>query len=348
MRKLLSEILTSTGEIEVVGLARDGEEAISLAARLKPEVITLDVQMPGRSGVEILPDLLTAHEVPVVMVSALTREGADVTLAALEQGAVDYMPKPEKFQLTEMRQSGPQLVAKVLTAAQSRVRRNRRIPRGRIEPVSHDQKKEVPLQGLQGPRDIVAVIGISTGGPQTLAGILPLLEFPVPPILIVQHMPARFTEVFAERLNRSCPLLVKQAATGDPVLPGQILIAPGGRHVSVVGKPPKVVAELSDADPVSGHRPSIDVLFRTAAHVYGAGSIGFLMTGMGRDGVDGCQAIIASGGMTYAQDEATSIVYGMNKAAWLEGAARAQFQPEELPTILRLHARRGGKTNPES
>jgi two-component system chemotaxis response regulator CheB len=331
MRTVLAEILSSTGEIAVVGTARDGEQAIEEARRLKPDVITLDVQMPGRSGVEILPDLLAAHEAPVVMVSALTQEGADVTLAALELGAVDYMPKPDRFQLSEMRQGGQQLVSKVLTAAQGRVRRvNRPAPTG----VTARRPRPAPPAD-PGPADAVAVIGISTGGPQTLAAIVPLIEPPMPPILIVQHMPPRFTGVFAERLNRHAALSVKEAEEGDAVAPGRILIAPGGRHLLLSGRPPRVRVSLSEDPPVSGHRPSIDVLFQEAAQTYGARSAAFLMTGMGRDGVEGCRTILGAGGETFAQDETTSIVYGMNKAAITEGTARHVFKAEELPALLR-------------
>jgi two-component system chemotaxis response regulator CheB len=335
MRTVLAEILASTGEIVVVGTARDGEQAIEEARRLKPDVITLDVQMPGRSGVEILPDLLAAHEAPVVMVSALTKEGADVTLAALELGAVDYMAKPERFQLAEMRQGGNQLVAKVLTAAQSRVRRARRPAQlGGTVARRVSLRAGGPSTEL-GPANAVAVIGISTGGPQTLAAIVPLLEPPMPPIVIVQHMPPRFTAVFADRLNRHAALEVKEAEDGDAVVPGRVLVAPGGRHVVLAGRPPHVRATLSDAPPVSGHRPSVDVLFQSAAQVYGARSAGFLMTGMGRDGVDGCRALLEAGGGTFAQDETTSIVFGMNKAAINEGLAGTIFKADELPALLR-------------
>jgi two-component system chemotaxis response regulator CheB len=289
--------------------------------------------------------LLDAHLVPVVMVSALTQEGADVTFEALELGAVDYMPKPERYQLAEMRQSGPQLVAKVLSAAKSRVRRPRAAsasPARRTLPSSTGPA--VPSKTvLGGPTDTIVVIGISTGGPQTLASLFPQIEPPMPAIVVVQHMPARFTYVLAERLNRSTALHVKEAEHGEPLLPSHVYIAPGGRHLEIAGTPGHARIALGDAPPVSGHRPSVDVLFQSAARVFGKNTVGFIMTGMGRDGVDGCKAILAAGGATYGQDEATSIVYGMNKAAQLEGAVRAQFAAEELPTILRLLSRRAGE-----
>ena len=224
-------------------------------------MITLDVEMPEVSGLEALPLLLAAHEAPVVMVSALTQEGADVTLQALELGAVDFMPKPERNQLAEMRAGADLLVAKVLTAAQSRVRRIRRggspaaagpsptarpgtgaspAPPG-ARPRPRPPAAEGPPKPAPSPPAVAAspphghaclVIGISTGGPQALSQVLPHLTPPIPPILIVQHMPAQFTGVFAERLDRCCALAVKEAAEGDLVLPNQVLIAPGGRHMA--------------------------------------------------------------------------------------------------------------------
>jgi len=362
MRRLLCDLLRSSPEIEVVGTARDGREAVLQAVRLKPDVITLDVEMPVVSGLEALPLLLAAHEAPVIMVSALTQEGADVTLQALELGAVDFMPKPERNQLAEMRASSDLLVAKVLSAAQSRVRRIRRttspatgsppptrprkgaITRGsppltrptpaERPPDKHAEPATTSLSAASFSRTCL-VIGISTGGPQALSHILPLLTAPMPPILVVQHMIAQFTGVFANRLDRTCSLTIKEAAEGDLILPNQVLIAPGGRHMMVAGNLPRARISLSDNAPVSGHKPSVDVLFQSAARVYQAGVAGIIMTGMGRDGVDGCKTILAAGGFTLGQDEATSVVYGMNKAACVEGALKAQFALDDLPGILK-------------
>jgi two-component system chemotaxis response regulator CheB len=179
------------------------------------------------------------------------------------------------------------------------------------------------------------VIGISTGGPQALSQTFPLLVPPLPPILVVQHMPAQFTGIFAERLNRYTPVTVAQAKDGDLIQPDRVLIAPGGQHLSLTGHPPQVRVTLTDEPPVSGHRPSIDVLFHAAAKAYQSAVVGLLMTGMGRDGVDGCKAILAAGGFTMGQDESTSVVYGMNKAAHLEGAVKVQFALDDLADILR-------------
>jgi two-component system, chemotaxis family, protein-glutamate methylesterase/glutaminase len=354
MRRLLTDLLSSAPEIEIAGTAHNGREAVIQAARLKPDVVTLDVEMPEVSGLEALPALLAVHEVPVVMVSALTQEGADVTLQALELGAVDFMAKPERNQLAEMRANRDLLVAKILAASQSQVRRPRRATRTLTGPSLGTSSLKVRSSTHLTTRPTTAstplisatavitttgamciVIGISTGGPQALSQIFPLLAFPLPPILVVQHMPAQFTSIFAERLNRYSTIPVKQAEEGDPVLPDRILIAPGGQHMRLTGHPPRVRVTLSDQAPVSGHRPSIDVLFQSAAAVYQAATIGVLMTGMGRDGVSGCKGILAAGGLTLGQDEATSVVYGMNKAAFLEDAIKAQFSLDELPHIIR-------------
>jgi two-component system chemotaxis response regulator CheB len=341
MRRLLTDLLGSAPEIEVVGVARDGREAVSQAVRLKPDVITLDVEMPEVSGLEALPALLAVHEAPVVMVSALTKEGAEVTLQALELGAVDFFPKPERNQLSEMRAARDLLVGKVLAAAQSRVRRPRRAGSS-----ARTKAPDAPAPAASPPRRRPAtasssvacvVIGISTGGPQALSQVFPLLSAPMPPILVVQHMLAEFTAVFTQRLDRytSPTIHVKQAEEGDMIVPDRILIAPGGRHLMLAGGPSRIRVAISDQPEVSGHRPSIDVLFRSAAQVYQSGVVGILMTGMGRDGVEGCKAIVAAGGSTLGQDEVTSVVYGMNKAAFLEGAIQAQFALDELPGILR-------------
>ena len=341
MRKLLTDILLTSSAIEVVGSAKDGFEAVELASKLKPDVITLDVEMPGRSGLETLPALFAVREVPVVMVSALTQEGAAVTLEALELGAFDFLPKPAHHQVAELKALGDVLIGKVLAAAQSRVRR----PPAAVAPrpaqtPSHQELPAAPPAFSFSATEIV-VIGISTGGPQALGQAFMGLVPPIPPILVVQHMPAGFTQVFAERLGRHCSLTVKQADDGDRVLPDQILIAPGGRHMTLIGRAPRVRVAISDGPLIGGHKPSIDALFLSAAKAFGSATVGIIMTGMGRDGVEGCKKILADGGTTFGQDEATSVVYGMNKAAYVEGAVRRRFALEELPGILVRLAKKG-------
>ena len=353
MRKLLGDILGTAPEIEVVGTARDGADAVEKTAKLKPDVVTLDVEMPGMSGLDALPLIQAAHPAAVIMVSAFTQEGAEITLAALERGAIDFFPKPERHQLAHIRESRDILVGKILSAAQHRPRKSRgessrgsgtsaTIPRLRPRPatVPHpstsrtgDTDLEIEIPQARSP--LCIVIGISTGGPQALGEFLPKVSAPIPPILIVQHMPAQFTSVFAERLNRTCSVTVKEAQEGDRVVPNRVLIAPGGRHMALTGHPPNVRIAISDGAPVSSHRPSVDVLFHSAARVYQGSAVGIIMTGMGRDGVIGCKAILAGGGMTYGQDESTSSVYGMNKAAFLEGGVSFQFTLEQFPALIK-------------
>lgn len=335
MRKLIADLLGTSPDMEVVGLARDAEQALALAIELRPDVVTLDVEMPGRSGLEVLPHLLAACPVPVLMVSALTHTGAEATVAALELGAVDYMPKPTRHQLAEMRACRDLLIAKVKAAARSRViAPARSVPRARpAEPSRAPAEPRPVATGSKRPAGVV-VVGISTGGPQALGQVLPALVPPFPPILIVQHMPASFTAVFARRLSQTCAFPVKEAEAGDRLLPDRILIAPGGRHMGIEQTGARARIALSDEAPVSGHRPSIDVLFQAAARAFGASTIGILMTGMGRDGVEGCKAILAAGGTTYGQDETTSVVYGMNKAAFVESAIVRQFTLDEFPRLI--------------
>jgi two-component system, chemotaxis family, protein-glutamate methylesterase/glutaminase len=352
IRRLLTDLLKSAPEIEVVGTARDGREAVLEANRLRPDVITLDVEMPEVSGLEALPLLLALPGIEVVMVSALTQEGADVTLQALELGAFDCMGKPDKNQLAELRAGRDLLIGKVLAAAHSSRRavagRRSTTPRAASStrqstaPVKPPRKTAAlpPTSATTPPASTSAVgpmcvvIGISTGGPQALSQFFPRLHSPLPPIVVVQHMPAQFTGVFAARLDRYSSVSVKHAEPGDVLVPDRVLVAPGGMHLILKGTPPHVRVVLSDDPPVSGHRPSVDVLFRSAAKVYGRTAVGLLMTGMGRDGVDGCKAILTAGGLTLGQDEDSSVVYGMNKAAYLEGAVKAQFALDDVADII--------------
>jgi two-component system chemotaxis response regulator CheB len=352
MRRLLSDLINGSPELEVVGTARDGREAVLEAARLRPDVVTLDVEMPEVSGLEALPMLLALGGLDVVMVSSLTQEGAEVTLQALELGAFDFMAKPAKNQLAEMRAGVDVLISKVLAAAARGHRRTARRkpsasgaatsasqPPAPIKPrrrpaIASTSSSTSPPPTYAGADSPCVVIGISTGGPQALSQIFPRLHTPLPPILVVQHMPAQFTGVFAARLDKYSTVTVKQAEEGDMVIPNRVLIAPGGVHVVLTGSPPHVRVTLSHDPPVSGHRPSVDVLFQSAARAFQRAAVGLLMTGMGRDGVEGCKAILAAGGLTLGQDEDSSVVYGMNKAAYSEGAVKAQFSLEEASAIL--------------
>ncbi len=350
MRQLLADILRSSPRIEVAGFARNGMEALEKTRDLRPDVITLDVEMPVMSGLEALPGLVGIYHRPVVMVSSLTQEGAETTLTALEMGAVDFVPKPVAHQLTSMRNVADEIIAKILSAGKSQVQITDAI--SKVVPPPPPAEKKAPEAYLtqvteapakpprdavktdKAPRNIV-LIGISTGGPQALSETISQLRPPVPPILIVQHMPSKFTGAFAERLNRKSVLEVREAVSGDRLRNDTVLVAPGGRHMRITGKSPMTARiELSDEPPISGHKPSVDCLFESAVPVFGDQIVGIIMTGMGRDGVRGLQAIRAAGGSTFGQDEESSTVYGMNKAAWLEGAVETQFPLAKLPTIV--------------
>ncbi len=331
IRKLLTDMLRTSTAVEVVGTANDGAQALELVESLRPDVVTLDVEMPGLSGLDILPELIARYNQRVVMVSSLTQVGADVTLTALEMGAVDYLPKPDRGRIAELKASSEVLVSKIVVAARSRVRGAR--PPAPPRPPSRSTPSRPAAAGGSGPLACIA-IGISTGGPQALSEALPAIAPPIPPVLIVQHMPAQFTSIFAERLNRRCRVPVKHAEDGDLVLPDQILVAPGGRHLTVSGPTGRPTVTLTAGPHVSGHRPSVDMLFQSVARIFGPSAVGIIMTGMGRDGVEGCKRILAGGGMTYGQDEATSVVYGMNKAAFLEGGVRSQFALQALSALI--------------
>jgi two-component system chemotaxis response regulator CheB len=348
MRKLLGGLLDSAPEVEVVGTASDGDQAIELAKKLRPDVVTLDVEMPGRNGLDVLPDLLAVGDLAVIMVSVFTKEGADTTLTALERGAVDFFPKPDRHQFAQIREARDILVAKVLGAASTRRPHRRgdaparpalRVGTGSASGsalsklVREGSAADFKLEGCVPVRCIV--VGISTGGPQALGRVLPLVAPPMPPILIVQHMPAQFTGVFAERLDRACSLDVKEAEEGDRLLPNRVLVAPGGKHMQVFGLAAAARVMLTQTLPVSGHRPSVDVLFTSAAKVFQGSTAAIIMTGMGRDGVDGCRVVKAHGGLTFGQDEASSVVYGMNKAAQLEGVVGQQFALDQFPALVR-------------
>jgi two-component system chemotaxis response regulator CheB len=239
------------------------------------------------------------------------------------------MPKPDKNQVTQLRASRNLLAGKVVNAARSKVLRGS--PRA----------ARPPSPGPRPPEDTAALatqcigIGISTGGPQTLTRLIAELAPPMPPILVVQHMPAQFTCVLAQRLDRLGDLRVKEAEDGELLQSDHVYIANGALHLEVAGRAPRVRALLVDSPPVSGHRPSVDVLFRSIARAYRDKTIGVIMTGMGRDGVDGCHQILASGGRTLGQDESTSIVYGMNRAAFEAGFVQSQFALAELAPLLR-------------
>jgi two-component system chemotaxis response regulator CheB len=332
MREIISDLISQAPGLEVIATANDGQHSIELLRDVTPDVITLDVQMPRMGGLETLDQILLRKPLPVIMVSSLTQMGAGITLDALDRGALDYIGKPENMMEVETVLGG-ELIRKIHAMAGTDVRRMLRIRQERQDRAAERQQqavvagpsKSATIEPALNLSDKCIAIGISTGGPPALASLFDSLQGPTPPIVIVQHMPPKFTKSFAWRLDSLSALSVKEAETGDILKPDHVYVAPGGMHLHLIpnGRGAKIC--VRDGDPVSGHKPSVDVMMNGAAEIYGDRCLGVIMTGMGRDGSDGCGAIKAAGGFVLGQDEATSDVYGMNKVAFREGHVDRQF-----------------------
>jgi len=338
---MIRDYLDQDPALKVVGTAANGEDALKTIETLRPDVVTLDVQMPGMNGLETLDRLLSTFPVPVIMVSALTHRGADSTLQALDRGALDYVTKPENKSDVET-VFGVELAQKIRSAAGINVRRIIEIRQKRklaarrpvLKPKTVQADNEVPASAA-GMQDKCIAIGISTGGPPALAALFEELQPPLPPIVIVQHMPPQFTRSLAWRLNALGKISVKEAETGDTRRPNHALLAPGGSHMQLRRRGKSVTIRIFDGDPVSGHKPSVDVMMKSAAEAFGPACLGIIMTGMGRDGADGCRAIREAGGYVLGQDDDSSDVYGMNKVAYVEGNVDQQFALEQAVPLIK-------------
>lgn len=321
MRKSLSAMLHSDPRIAVAGMARNGEEAIQQVRTLKPDVVTMDVEMPGMNGIEALKRIMTENPVPVVMVSSLTASGTFDTLTALELGAVDFIPKQLGDVVLKIFDIRADLIDKVIAASKAAGKLSLRRPTTPMAKAASGSLSAHSISATRGHR--LVAIGSSTGGPQALMEVLPMLpeDFPAG-IVIVQHMPKTFTKPFADRMNQICRLEVKEAADGDEVKAGRILIAPGGVQFRV--KKQSIctnVVSLSPNYEQHLHAPAADIMLQSVAALYGERSIGIILTGMGHDGLEGMRAIKAAHGRTIAQDENSCIVYGMPKAVVEAGYA---------------------------
>jgi two-component system chemotaxis response regulator CheB len=315
MRKLIPQILATDSSIQVVGTAMDGNFGLRKIEELRPQVVTLDLEMPGMSGLDMLKEIMRSHRVPVIVVSSHSTQGASVTLKALSMGAFDFVAKPADVS-ARMPEIAKELIAKIKAAAQSRGIKITAPQRSTAMPL----EKAAPISS-QRPTRVVA-IGVSTGGPQALQYVLPQLPKDFPgSILIVQHMPEGFTDMFSRRLDEICAIRVKEAQSGDLLLPGRALVCPGSRHLKAKRLPLGDVAVLSEEARVNGHRPSVDVLFKSVAEEFGTKGIALLMTGMGEDGAQGMSDVKSAGGMTIAQSEDSCVVFGMPKAAIERGYA---------------------------
>lgn len=332
MRQLLQEILSSDPGIEVVGLAADPYIARDKIRALKPDVLTLDVEMPRMDGLSFLEKLMRYHPMPVVMVSSLTERGCETTLRALELGAIDFVTKPKVDVSAGTVELAAEIVRKVKVAAAARVRPPSPLPAGSAPrpPVC------APPTLFKSTHKIIA-IGASTGGTEALREFLTPLPPDTPAIVVVQHMPETFTRSFAQRLDSLCQMRVKEAEDGDRILPGHVLIAPGNFHMRVVRSGASYSVRVATGEPVNRHRPSVDVLFDSCAGQLGANAVGVIMTGMGNDGARGLLAMRNAGAPTVAQDEASCVVFGMPKEAIAMDAAQEVVPLDRMPqAVLRL------------
>ncbi len=348
IRAMICDRLEAAPDLSVVGKARDGAEALAKVAELRPNVVTLDLQMPGMDGLAVLDAMFEIAPIPVIMVSSLTRAGAAVTLDALDRGAVDYVAKPEHSRAGQAA-FAEELIQKIRGAARIDVRRmmaarKRRAALGKAldRPVAKPVAKPAANSYPDELADKCVAIGISTGGPPALTRLLAEIRPPMPPIVIVQHMPAQFTGPLASRLNSVSALSVHEASLGDVLEPNGVWIAPGGKHLEISRRNGVAKLLTRDGDVVSGHKPSADVMMTSAAKAFGPNCLGVIMTGMGRDGAAGCRAIRQAGGFVLGQDDASSDVYGMNKVAFVEGNVDRQFALSDAAAMIARQVRRLG------
>jgi two-component system chemotaxis response regulator CheB len=314
IRQLLTTLLSADPEIEVVGTADDPYVARDRIKALNPDVITLDVEMPHMDGITFLRKIMALRPMPVIMISTLTQAGADITLEALEIGAVDFIAKPSNDAAHALPALAGELQAKVKAAARTRIAARAAMVAAPARKIT----RSVPSNGK------IVAIGASTGGVEALKAVLMNLPADCPPIVITQHMPPRFTAAFAQRLNRECAMTISEAADQDIIEPGHVYIAPGSHHLQVVKTGADYRCALDDGPPVTGHRPSVDVLFRSVARTVGKSAIGVILTGMGKDGADGLLELRNAGGQTIGQDEASSLIYGMPHVAFERGGVMRQ------------------------
>ncbi|MET4615359.1 two-component system chemotaxis response regulator CheB [Stenotrophomonas sp. 2619] len=338
VRQMLSEILASDRDIEVVGTAADPLLAREKIKRLAPDVITLDVEMPRMDGLAFLENLMRLHPLPVVMISSLTERGADTTLQALALGAVDFVSKP-KFDVARGLQAyAEEIIGKVKMAARSRVRTLARpsIPRITLDAVA---PAAAPRAIQFRTTDRLIAIGASAGGTEALRVVLEGMPADAPAVVMTQHLPATFSTPFAERLDRHSAMSVREASDGEAVLPGHAYLPPGGKHLRIIRDGARWRCRVDDGPAVNRHKPAVDVLFRSVAESAGANAIGAILTGMGDDGARGLLELRNAGAPTLVQDEATSVVWGMPGAAYKLGATEEMVPLERIAERLMAMAR---------
>ncbi len=332
MRRAISKMLEGEPDIVVCGTARNGEEAILKAQQLQPDVVTMDVEMPGMGGLEAVREIASHSDTPIIMISALTQQGAETTFRALEAGAVDFIPKPDAAYVN-IKDVARDLVAKVrVFARRGAGRRTSLRPKVALPPLSEAQIPRLSRELFE-----CVAIGTSTGGPVALSRIVPALpaEFPTP-IVIVQHMPPGFTRPLAERLNASSRIPVAEAQHGMVLRAGQAVVAPAGRQLTLRRSPgsDEVEVVLSADDGRSLHVPSVDIMMTSVANFYGSGTLAAILTGMGQDGVVGLRAVKDRGGFVVGQDAVTSVVYGMPRAAAQAGLVDRVAALDQIAPVL--------------
>lgn len=339
VRQMLTSIFEKASGINVVGTAQDPIVARTKIKQLNPDVLTLDVEMPRMDGLTFLANLMRLRPMPVVMVSSLTQKGADVTLDALELGAVDFVSKPAALG-RDLEKYADEIINKVRVAAGATVcavKPRRSADVAVLENQSADAvlSKKVGRSHFRTTEKIIA-LGASTGGTEATARVLEVVPSGFPAIVISQHLPAAFSESYAQRLDRNCHMKVKLAEDGEQIIPGHVYLAPGEQHLLVERDGARYVCRLNDGPPVNRHRPSVDVMFRSVAQNVGSNALGVLLTGMGADGAEGMKEMLDAGAFTVVQDEATSVVWGMPGAAYKLGAAKEMKALNQVvPTLIK-------------
>ncbi|MBN4082269.1 chemotaxis response regulator protein-glutamate methylesterase [Mariprofundus ferrooxydans] len=339
---MLTAIFEKAAGIKVVGTAQDPIIARNKIKQLNPDVLTLDVEMPRMDGLTFLSNLMRLRPMPVVMVSSLTQKGADVTLDALELGAVDFVSKPAALG-RDLEKYADEIIEKVRMASGASVsaRKHHAVRSSQPSKVESSQSadavlsKKVARSHFRTTEKIVA-LGASTGGTEATARVLEALPSGFPAIVISQHLPVAFSASYAQRLDRNCQMKVKLAENGEQIIPGHVYLAPGEQHLLVERDGARYVCRLNDGPPVNRHRPSVDVMFRSVAQNVGPNALGVLLTGMGADGAEGMKEMLDAGAFTVAQDEATSVVWGMPGAACKLGAAKeVKALNQVVPTLIK-------------
>jgi len=317
IRKLLSEILASDSGIEVVGTAQDPFAAREKIKQLQPDVITLDVEMPRMDGITFLKNLMRLHPIPVIMISSLTEKGADVTLEALESGAIDFVSKPKLDLAHSLPEYTQEIVSKVKAAANANVHAVMHTPSSIGEVAAKNSADVILEKNNRATKkhfkttDTIIALGASTGGTEAIKEVLMRMPADAPGMVISQHIPEAFSGPFSKRMNSCSAMTVYEAHDGQQILPGHVYIAPGSHHLLIERDGARFVCRLNDGPPVNRHRPSVDVMFRSVAQNVGHNAIGVILTGMGDDGAAGMKELHDAGAGTIAQDEKTSVVWGM-------------------------------------